>query len=150
MGKRNPGLEQAILEHGEEVFCHDYGNSHFGDVVSVLQFKGEYWSHAGECGTFGPFSNLKEALLCEDAGVLEVTTASTSISCSELSAEEIVEMLKPGSGTWKGVLADWKEGRDEEDDSEKFYLSINGEEWFCTESGWHPVKQKRRRRRKSS
>jgi hypothetical protein len=115
-------LEEYAREHGEEVFRHEFMFATLGDAVYVFRFNGEYWPHIDECGTLGPYGSLQEALgdkNCESHSLVQPTQASSSIWCSELSAEEIAKLLDA-------------EGLDEE---HHLSVGINGEVWRYDKSG---------------
>jgi hypothetical protein len=93
-------LSELIFEEGEIVFrlFWDSGGPGRGaDEELIYKFRDLYWPHSsdyflsGPEGFSGPFDSLDEAL-AEDLFV--VTDATVSVTCKELSAEELVKRLQ--------------------------------------------------------
>lgn len=97
----NPSLS-TLIEEGNEVFrsTWDHGGPLGSHASVVYEFNGRYYSHdpfadpegMDESVVFGPYESLDSALTDEFLGV---SSATVSVSSSELSYEELVERLKP-------------------------------------------------------
>jgi len=122
-------LSELILEEGEIVYSlqWDSGGPAAGAGYEVVyKFRDSYWTHSDYEGLSGPYDSLDEAL--SDA-FKTVTSATERIRCSELSSEEIVELLEPY------VLECTKR------------IVINGEAWVVTPEGRFMKKSIPRNRR---
>ena len=88
-------LSELILKEGKTVyslFWDSGGPAAGGGCEFVQKFKGLYWKYTGCGGLSRPFDDLEYALSDE---FTTVTSATQCISCTELSAREIVEFLEP-------------------------------------------------------
>lgn len=111
-GGRKPTPLQ-IVRSGQVVLDHIYGRSMWGECDRVYKWRDLYATHT-ELGSEGPFDTLQEAASL----ILSVTSGSSEISCTELSAEELAAQLR-----WEWM----------EDD---FELNLNGDSWVFQDDGF--------------
>jgi|GEM_PF-2794796 len=107
-------LIEQITNDGALVFSHEWISDGPGAGASwagIYLWKGRFHSLSSDFGYAGPFSSFDEALHQHSMSV--VTSASTSIGCSLLDAEEVARRLC------------WCEGAD--------MVEINGESWVYSE-----------------
>jgi hypothetical protein len=103
-------LFDQIIDQGEVVFSHDWDSGAPGvgaGSEQVYLWKGRFFIYSLDCGKFGPFASLDEALQEQD--LLMVTSATTSIQCTLLEANELAKRL--------------------ECDEDGYEIEINGESW---------------------
>ena len=88
-------LSELILKEGKTAYCllWDSGGPGAGAGCElVVKFRDFYWQYSDTDGLSGPFDELEYALSDEHT---TVTSATRSISSTELSSGEIVEYLEP-------------------------------------------------------
>jgi hypothetical protein len=92
-----PSLVEQIVENGEEVFSHSWDSGGPGagaGCESVYKWKGKYATGSLDNDQLGPFTSLRKALKTPEASLTQVSDATTDISCSELSAAQLVKLLE--------------------------------------------------------
>ena len=100
---RLPALEEEgtvadfVQVYGKTVYslCWDNGMVGCSGVDVVQKCCGLYWSNDWGAGFQGPYATLEEALRNVPTNV---SAATQSVSCSELSTEELVALLSPDAG----------------------------------------------------
>jgi len=110
-------LSELIMKEGKTVYCLFWdsgGPCAGGGSELVLKFKDLYWKYSGSDGLSGPFDDLEYALSDE---FTTVTSATCSITSTELSSSEIVEYLEPFDLEYTKRIV------------------INGEDWVVTLEG---------------
>jgi hypothetical protein len=88
-------LSELIYEEGEDVFRHDWDSGGPGAGANseiVYRFRDLYWPCSSVEGLFGPTETLQEALKSGD--FLKVTSATTSIHCTEIGVARLAKMLE--------------------------------------------------------
>lgn len=79
-----------IYAKGKDVFSHIQSREGCGSSEWVTKWDGQYWSGSLDHGSFGPSATLEDALSDE---ARYVSDATSSITCSELSAADVVPLL---------------------------------------------------------
>lgn len=102
-------LPDAVDFLGESVFTLIWGRGGYSNGVDSVYSLGPYYFCDVSEGTFGPFRTLLDALKFSEMTV--VTSATESIECTEIEADELVKILS---------FYDLEIG---------FQLIINGEVW---------------------
>ena len=130
---RLPALEEAgmvadfVQVYGETVYslCWDNGMVGCSSVDVVEKCFGLYWTNDWGAGFQGPFATLEEALRYVPTNV---SSATQSISCSELGTEELVALLSP----------------DASDEDLDVTVLINGEEYVVPAGSYelHPAPER--------
>lgn len=116
MARKTPTAGQ-IVRYGKVVLSHHYGRSIWVEHDEVYKWRDHYaTSTEGEIN--GPFATLDEAAGAALQPLFTVTSGSTDIDCTELSAQELARRL-----AW-----DWME--------DGFDLSLNGEAWVFQGEGF--------------
>ena len=92
-----------------------------GDVESIYKLDGSYYYRSSSGENFDPFNSLEKSILKNE--LMKVFSATVSVDCPELSAEEIAKML---------VSDGLNYGHE---------LSINDELWVFGEPGVFKIKQ---------
>ncbi|MFQ5994089.1 MAG: hypothetical protein ACE5K1_03265 [Acidiferrobacterales bacterium] len=95
-------LSDWVAHEGVAVFIHywDSGDNGIGaGNETIFQWRGLYWGMTSDLGLNGPYRSLREAL--EQNALLDVTDATESITCNEVSTDDLLERLvivsaKPG------------------------------------------------------
>jgi hypothetical protein len=108
---------EAIVEFGEVVYDHfwDSGGPGAGaESECVFRWRDKYACHSSYGGTTGPFDDILTAI--HGAALNAVASATVHISSTELSSEEIAELLWDMDSMGAGFL-------------------INGEPWGFNEEG---------------
>jgi hypothetical protein len=88
-------LKELILEEGKVVYSLFWDSGGPGGGAgseTIVKFKNQYWAFTGSAEFFGPYDAMEYALSSE---FITVTEATQSVYSSELSAEEIAELLEP-------------------------------------------------------
>lgn len=78
------------------VFTHSQSRNGCGSAEWVSKWGKDYWADSLDHGLSGPYDDLVSAL--SDAALF-VSDATSSVSCKEMSAEELVELLVTRSST---------------------------------------------------
>ena len=87
-------LIELIQEQGEIVYSHFWESGAPGagaDCETVYRFYGCYFARDSNAGFSGPFATLDEAL--QEGGLVQVTSATVSIACDELSTTALIARL---------------------------------------------------------
>jgi hypothetical protein len=101
---------ERIVEDGDSLFTHSWDSGGLGGgggMESIRELNGQFAMSSLDIGSEGPYATFDEALAA--FGVLTVTSASTSIWRSLMTAEELAKRL--------------------ECDEDGFELEINSEPW---------------------
>jgi hypothetical protein len=116
-------LVDQITEEGECVFEHswDGGASPAANgSMQVYRWRGQFAYASTDYGSGGPYGSWGEVLQEKGEELFAVTSATDSIWCSLMTAEEIAARLTYYGGG----------------DDEHFPFSVNGESWgYNTETG---------------
>jgi hypothetical protein len=104
-------IVDRIIEKGECVFANDWDSGGGAGCERVYRMDGKFAFASADYGNAGPFGSLEEVLKQQDC-LLGITSATDSIWCSLMTAEEIAARL-----TYYG------------DDDEHYPISVNGEMW---------------------
>ncbi len=135
-----PSIEE-VLEHGEEVMSHVFDGGAHTETYTIHKWNGYYVYSGAE--TVGPFKTLSAAANVEDDSIFTLTTASTEITCTELTAKQLAKRLNcENIEEYEDYDMDDEEDADEdededEDDSSAFKIILNGEIWVLFEGLFH-------------
>jgi len=137
-----PSIEE-VLEHGEEVMSHEFGGAIHSEIYKIYKYNGYYVFCGAE--TSGPFKTLSAAANVEDDSIFTLTTASTEITCTELTSKQLAKRLNcENIEEYEDYDMDDDEDTDEdedkdesEDDSTAFKIILNGEIWVLLEGLFH-------------
>ncbi len=101
---------ERIVEDGDSVFEHSWDSGGLGSgggMAFIKELNGQFAMSSLDIGSEGPYATFEEALAAFE--LLTVTSASTSVWCSLLTAEELAKRL--------------------ECDEDGFELEIHGQPW---------------------
>jgi hypothetical protein len=138
-----PSIEE-VLEHGEEVMSHEFGGAIHSEIYKIYKYNGYYVF----CGadTSGPFKTLSAAANVEGDSIFTLTSASTEITCTELTAKQLAKRLNcENIEEYEDYNMDEDDEDDEEDDDEigdnsdssAFEIVLNGEIWVLLDGLFH-------------
>jgi hypothetical protein len=98
-------IADYIISEGELVFSHEWDSGGPGagaGVEQVYHWNGQFAIFSADLGNSGPFATLDEALADQD--LLMVTSATTRIDCSLLTAKELARRLQCDEDGYQVVL----------------------------------------------
>jgi len=116
-GEISESKSERIGDEGENVFSLTWEANYPGGngVESILRWRATYY-YAGDHGTFGPFSTLRDALQWSELN--NVGSVTESITCSEMDSDALARLLTLRDGEKSG-----------------FRFEINGEQWAFDQNG---------------